>query len=505
MLRFCRKIMRKRVPFMNNIPLLKIGLIAVSRDNFPKGLSEQRRNALAQACKEAAVPVIVCTTVVESEEDSAKAVREMQGLEVNALVVYLGNFGPETPETIIAGIFTGPVLYLAAAEGDGNLTDGRGDAYCGLLNCSYNLGLRNLGGIIPERPVGSAAELAATIRAYVPVLRTLTALRSLKLITFGPRPQDFLACNAPVKPLYDLGIEIQENSELDLLAAYNEFDNENMINEIDEQMREELCLSNEYPNKEMLHCCAKLEAVLLSWANHNRGSRKYTAFANKCWPAFQHAFGFCPCYVNSHMAGKGIPVGCETDIYGALSQYIGTAATGASCTLLDINNTVPQAYAANLRYPLSDLFMAFHCGNTPMERLCNGQLTYHKIMKRLLEPDCAPCKTMGTLEGNIAASQATMFRLQAAADGKLQAYTAQGKFLDADCHSFGGIGMLAIPQMERFYRNVLIEKHFPHHAAIAFENIGGTLFRVFKSLCISDISFNRPAGNLYPDENPYTV
>ena len=40
---------------------------------------------------------------------------------VNALVVFLGNFGPETPETLLADWFDGPVMYVAAAEGDGDL------------------------------------------------------------------------------------------------------------------------------------------------------------------------------------------------------------------------------------------------------------------------------------------------------------------------------------------------------------------------------------------------
>ena len=51
----------------------------------------------------------------------------------------LENFGPETPETLIAERFDGPCMYVAAAEGDGDMINGRGDAYCGMLNCSYNL------------------------------------------------------------------------------------------------------------------------------------------------------------------------------------------------------------------------------------------------------------------------------------------------------------------------------------------------------------------------------
>lgn len=113
-------------------------------------------------------------------------------------------------------------MFLAAAEGDGDLVDGRGDAYCGMLNCSYNLGLRRLNGYIPQYPVGSAEELAEKIAEFLPIARAVLGLKGLKIITFGPRPQDFFACNAPIRGLYELGVEVEENSELDLLVAYRQ-------------------------------------------------------------------------------------------------------------------------------------------------------------------------------------------------------------------------------------------------------------------------------------------
>ncbi|MBR4443505.1 MAG: fucose isomerase, partial [Clostridia bacterium] len=203
--------------FMNNIPEVKLGLIAVSRDCFPIALSIRRREAV-----KAAYPgeLYECPVTVENEADMRKALDDVNAAGCSALVVFLGNFGPETPETLIAEKFDGPVMYAAAAEGDGDLIDGRGDAYCGMLNCSYNLGMRHLPAYIPEYPVGTAEDIARMIADFVPVARAVIGLKNLKLITFGPRPQDFFACNAPIKGLYELGIEIEENSELDLLVSY---------------------------------------------------------------------------------------------------------------------------------------------------------------------------------------------------------------------------------------------------------------------------------------------
>ena len=88
---------------------------------------------------------------------------------------------------------------------------------------------------------------------------------------------------------------------------------------------------------------AQFELTLLDWAEQHKGARQYVAFADKCWPAFPSQFGFEPCYVNSRLVTRGIPVACEVDIYGALSEYIGMCVSGDTVTLLDINNSVPRA------------------------------------------------------------------------------------------------------------------------------------------------------------------
>ena len=87
-----------------------------------------------------------------------QALEDIKKAGCNALCVYLGNFGPEISETLLAKHFDGPAMFVAAAEESQNdLVGGRGDAYCGMLNASYNLKLRNIKAYIPEYPVGTAA------------------------------------------------------------------------------------------------------------------------------------------------------------------------------------------------------------------------------------------------------------------------------------------------------------------------------------------------------------
>lgn len=104
---------------MQNIPKIKVGIVAVSRDCFPESLSVNRRKALVTAYekkygKENIYECPVC--IVESEIHMKQALADIKKAGCNALAVYLGNFGPEISETMLAKEFAaevgGAVMFL---------------------------------------------------------------------------------------------------------------------------------------------------------------------------------------------------------------------------------------------------------------------------------------------------------------------------------------------------------------------------------------------------------
>ncbi|MCR4589064.1 MAG: L-fucose/L-arabinose isomerase family protein [Lachnospiraceae bacterium] len=493
---------------MKNIPKVKLGIVAVSRDCFPESLSVNRRKALVSAYetkygKDDIYECPVC--IVESEIHMVQALEDIKKAGCNALCVYLGNFGPEISETLLAKHFDGPKMFVAAAEESQNdLSDGRGDAYCGMLNASYNLRLRSIKAYIPEYPVGNADECADMIHDFLPIARAVIGLANLKIISFGPRPLNFLACNAPIQQLYNLGVEIEENSELDLFEAFNKHADDPRIPDKIKEMEAELGAGNK--KSQILPKLAQYELTLLDWVEAHRGYREYVAIAGKCWPAFQTQFGFVPCYVNSRLTGMGIPVSCEVDIYGCLSEFIGTCVSEDAVTLLDINNSVPndmfeESIKGKFPYEHKDTFMGFHCGNTCSRKLAFCEMKNQKIMARSLPVEV----TNGTLEGDIAPGEITFYRLQSTSDNLLRAYVAEGEVLPVATRSFGSIGVFAISEMGRFYRHVLIEKAFPHHGAVAFGHYGKALFEVFKYVGVpmEDLNYNQPKSVPYKTENPF--
>ena len=491
---------------MLNIPKVKIGIIAVSRDCFPESLSVNRRKAFVGAYSEKynQEDIYECPIcVVESEVQAMQALEDVKKAGCNALCVYLGNFGPEISETMLAQNFDGPVMFCSAAEeASDKLVGDRGDAYCGMLNASYNLKLRNVKAYIPEYPVGDAEDCADMLHEFLPIARAIYALKNLKIISFGPRPKNFMACNAPIKQLYNIGVEIEENSELDLFESFHKHAGDSRIPEVVADMEKELGSGNKKP--EILEKLAQYELTLLDWIEAHKESKKFVAIAGKCWPAFQTQFGFVPCYVNSRLTGRGIPVSCEVDIYGCLSEYIGACISEDVVTLLDINNSVPkdmykQDIQGKFDYVHTDTFMGFHCGNTCSKKICNPTMKYQMIMARALPVEV----TNGTLEGDIVPGDITFYRLQSTADNHLYAYVAEGEVLPVATKSFGGVGVFAIKEMGRFYRHVLIEDGYPHHGAVAFGHYGKALFEVFKYLGVEKIGYNQPKNVTYKTENPF--
>ena len=492
-----------------NLPRVRLALVGVSRDCFPVELTRRRLAAVVCALKErrdADFDFHPVSTIIENETHAMQALDEAGREGCNAAVLFLGNFGPETPTTIFAQRFAGPLMAVAAAEEDkAVLANDRGDALCGLLNCSYNLRMRNLRAYIPQAPVRDAKGVADEAAFFARAARVAVGVKNLKLFGFGPRPADFVACNAPIKQLYDLGVEVMENSELDLLALFEDAARHpEEIDAVADAMRVEL-RDVAYPD--LLPKLARYEVALKKFLEANLGSRAFGAFANKCWPAFERFFRFVPCYVNARLAGQGYPVACEVDLYGALSEYMVMCATQLPATILDVNNSCPAEVVpekTDLKgASAADLFMGFHCGNTCMAHLDGCAMKYQVIMNRGLEGARTPDITRGTLEGRLKAGPITFFRLQGAAEGGLRSYIAEGEILPVDPCTFGGTGVFAIPHFSRFYRHVLIGGGFPHHGAVGFAKAGAVLFEAVKMLGVDTIGVPLPPSIPYPGENPF--
>ena len=74
-------------------------------------------------------------------------------------------------------------------------------------------------------------------------------------------------------------MEIEENSELDLLVSYKAHAGDARIPAVCEDMKQEMGEGKYYAD--MLERMAQFELTLLDWAEGHKGARKYVAFADK--------------------------------------------------------------------------------------------------------------------------------------------------------------------------------------------------------------------------------
>ena len=84
---------------MNNIPQVKMGIIAVSRDCFPITLSEKRRKAIVAKLKEKNFDIYECPVIIEGGIDAnvEEAYQDIVKSGINALVCSWATSAPRAP------------------------------------------------------------------------------------------------------------------------------------------------------------------------------------------------------------------------------------------------------------------------------------------------------------------------------------------------------------------------------------------------------------------------
>lgn len=492
---------------MKNVPEVKLGIVVGSTDWLPSEIAVENRRKLVETYKEkfgddCIYECPICIT--DNEVNIKRAMRDVVKAECDAVALYWANYGPESAGTLFAQEFNGPVMLFAAAEeGQEPFVRQRTDGMSGFSNACYALKLRGTNVYIPPKPVGTQDECAEMLHEFIPIARTSIGVKNLKLITIGPRPSSYLAASAPNHLLYDMGIEVSEYSELELLDSYKKHENDMRIEKIVAEMECEI-RQNKTPG--ILPALAQYEITVEDWIRNHKGNRKYVTMTSTCWPAFPVNFGFVPCYVNSRLTAKGTPIACEVDEYGAVSEYIGQCVSNDVVTILNINNNIPQSvYDEKIKeqefngkqYELSDLFLGYHCGVTPSCRLTSNKMEYHFVNYQLIGEE----QSKGTIQGTVVPGAVTLLRVQGTRDGKLQAYVAQGQVLPISMDTYGGQGIIAIPEFGRFFRNVVLGKQFPNHCAVIFGHYGKQLMSILRQIGIKDIEYNHPKDVPYQCEN----
>jgi L-fucose isomerase-like protein len=215
---------------------------------------------------------------------------------------------------------------------------------------------------------------------------------------------------------------------------------------------------------EALMRMAKLGVGIDRWMAQN----ELTATAIQCWTALEELYGVVPCMVMSMMSNNLLPSACETDIAGLIGMLAMSRASGQPSALLDWNNNYGED---------PNKGVVFHCSNLPKAFLTDHKMDYQEIIAGSVGRE----NTYGTIVGRVPPGPFTYCRV--ATDdgaGRIRSYVGQGRFTDDALQTFGGFGVIEIPNLQGLLRHIC-ENGYEHHVAANRSEVAASIADAFSN------------------------
>jgi L-fucose isomerase-like protein len=171
---------------------------------------------------------------------------------------------------------------------------------------------------------------------------------------------------------------------------------------------------------------AKFALVVRRWMEEN----ELVASAVQCWTSMEEFFGVVPCTVMSMMSNALMP-----------------------SALRDWNNNYGND---------PDKGVIFHCSNLPKAFFEGMEMSYQDIIAGTVGKE----NTYGTVVGRIKSGPFTYCRVSTDdSRGVIRVYVSEGEVTDDPLKTFGGYGVVHIPNFQGLLQHIC-ENGFEHHVAV---------------------------------------
>jgi len=447
-----------------------LGVVVGNRGFFPDHLCKSGRTEVLQVLAEEGIKAVALDPdatpfgSVESLEDATKCAELFKSHreEIDGILVTLPNFGDERAiaDTVRRSGLNVPVLVQAYPDEPDKLTDAdRRDSFCGKMSACNNLkqygipySLTTLHTVSP-----SSESFRKDLRDFVAMCRVVKGLRNARLGMLGARPANFITVRYSEKLLERAGISVET---LDLSEAFGRIallsDDDTVVKTKLDEIKS--YVSTEGIPAEALLKMAKFAIVMERWMDDH----ELVASAIQCWTAMEEYFGIVPCTVMSMMSNALIPSACETDITGAIGMYAMALASGKPSALFDWNNNFGDD---------PNKGVVFHCSNLPKDFFIDFKMDYQAIIAGTVGKE----NTYGTVAGRIKNAPFTYCRVSTDDyKGSIRAYMGEGQFTDDPLTTFGGYGVVEIPDFQELL-HYICENGFEHHVAVNQSQVGSIL------------------------------
>jgi L-fucose isomerase-like protein len=450
---------------------ITFGIIVGNRDVFPDHLAKEGRLEILEVMKELGYNYVILSEedtkfgCVETYEDAKKSALLFKSIKekISGVVVILPNFGDEKgiANTLKLANLNVPVLIHASSdEIDKMSRTDRRDAFCGKISVTsvlYQYGIPFTLTKYHTIPIKSEV-FKEDLRRFEKICRIVKKLQNARLGQIGTRPNAFETVRYSEKILEFNGISVEPIDLSEIFGLINQ------LKDDDPRIKEKIDFIRNYTSttsfpEDGIIKLAKLAVVVENWVVEN----ELDGFAFQCWPSIVSNFGIVPCAVMSMFSEGLIPAACEVDIAGLIGMYILQLASGSASAILDWNNNYGND---------PDKMVLFHCSNLPKSFFQDTKMTVHPIMAEYDGEE----NTFGAIQGRIKAKPCTMLRIETDdIFGEIKAVVVEGKYTDDPLDTFGGYGVVEIPNLQELLKK-LCRSGFAHHVAVSLNEVGDIVY-----------------------------
>ncbi|MBE0409036.1 MAG: fucose isomerase [Anaerolineales bacterium] len=462
---------------------LTLGVIVGNRGFFPDHLCEAGRTVVLEALADQGIQTVALSPEdtkfgsVESLSDARKCADlfSQHRSEIDGVLVTLPNFGDERAiaNTLRWADLNVPVLIQAFPDQVGSMDlANRRDSFCGKMSACNNLVQYGIPFSLTENHTVNpdSESFKRDLEKFSAICRVVSGLRNARIGAIGARPAAFNTVRFSEKLLEFSGISVET---LDLSEV---FGRANRLKEDDPAYRAMLAEIKAYvPIKDIpsasLEKMAKLGAVINTWMEENQLS----ASAIQCWTSMQEFYGVVPCTFMSMMSNRMLPSACETDIAGVVGMYTLALASGKPSAIVDWNNNYGDD---------ADKAVIFHCSNLPKEVFVDETIAAEDIpvmdYQAIIAGTVGAENTYGTVVGRVRPEPFSYCRVSTDdVNGRILAYLGEGELTNDPLKTFGGYGVVHIPQMQKLLRYIC-ENGFEHHVAINLSLVAEAVHEAFE-------------------------
>jgi L-fucose isomerase-like protein len=469
---------------------MRMGLIVGNRGFFPDHLAKSGREEMLKVLAAAGIDVVALTPeeskygAVETREESRRCAElfKKHRETIDGVIVTLPNFGEERAiaDTLRLADLHVPVLIQATPDDPKKMTiASRRDSFCGKMSACNNLrqygipySITSLHTEAPDSP-----EFTKDLQWFAAVCRVVNGFRNLRIGAIGARPAAFNTVRYSEKILESQGISIET---LDLSEVLGRIDR---MKDSDEVAQAKLAAIKKYVDASNVPAAALVKmAKLGAVVDHWMAATEVSISAVQCWTSIEENLGVVPCTIMSMMSDSLLSSACEVDICGVLGMHALQLASGTPSALLDWNNN----YGTD-----PNKAVCFHCSNLPKHFFRSVKMDYQEIIAGTVGKD----NTYGTCVGLIKAGAMSFARFSTDdTAGHMRGYVGEGRFTDDPLTTFGGAGVVEIPEMQKLLRYIC-ERGFEHHVAANLSNVASAVHEATTRYLGWEMSHHNPNQN----------